>query len=1385
MRPILFLSILALFFSPLSAAVPALAQTGLPTQFTTPAQPEEVLITDLGGVSGFELHRPPTYTPWQRSANGSIYWCYTAGLPSCSGEFPNSAHVRWRAKLLDPTATIANDCEMMRAGNSSAARLGSYMYFFRGTQLYRKSLNSGSINLPLLVSQVPALPADAPSSPLAADAAGRLYFAVYDSGNNRSTIYRFTPDSGSSPAFITTADGPVTAIKPFSYSVSFTLTEAIAFIAGGVLYRWHPDGLLGSKVVLANGVTAFAIHTYTTSVGSFPVRLAQAYAAAGNTLLRVNASSQASVTLYTASGDNLVVGVATDSDGLSDEKNVYLAEAAVSCSPFCAATDVTLRRRSITAASNAPWDLILATNGGTNLRSDNAWLYYIPNPNNNPSGLAIHRIATDTPAIQIDLATERLEVNQALNNLNHDFFQIADRPTLVRGYVRVTADTTNTNQYPLSGRLVGKMNGVTLPGSPLTALEYVNVTNESDLSTLRGQITRTLTFELPESWVNYNPPSPGFPAQLTLELSVNPTGDPPETVGADPYANNSTSLTVLLLPRPRPCLLLNPVYATVGPVASYPEALPEILARARSLMPVKNFRVWERWESDELALGYIYTNDGDPYSLIDSDGRGELLGDMAFIAAFSDEPSNCFDTHWAAMVHPETPMESSTGSSVGGVSRGDIVLLFKVSGTDLEQPYNSERGGLILAHEMGHQYGRDHIACGSFPPDQQNFDDVPYNDCELSFTVDMDHPSTMYGIDPLSRTAIPPDQASDVMSYSYPKWASLAYWNNLVDLIPTSGQLAQQYGPQAPALLAHGVINETNHTGQFNQMAVLPQPAHKLSAPAAPLDGSAYILRLLDAGGLELSSTAVITEHTNEHAGAHILNFAQWLPFPAGARKIELWDGAQKLAEKAISANAPVINLQPLQIDALAESLHARWTAFDPDGDPLIFTLQYSADNGATWLSLLTGLSSGEITLSTAKLPASNQARLRVLAGDGVLTTPAVSEAFTVAPHAPQAVIGGLIEGERLEYGAERLVQGLISDPEDLSLDGSQMVWRLSGPASLVVTGTQLSLANLPPGSYELSLSGTDSGGLSGSTTRSFEVLPLVVPDAPTPAFDGFCLDQAYLQAAEVRLPGPTRPSAHLMHAGGYLYACFRDLPILSGSGKYLAGLRVDADASGEPLAQPGDTGFFVDESGLYYQAAGNGAAMPVTLSPQGKYEAFVQSGPGGWSAELRFGESLVGGWNHAARLLFQSSVSSPGDNTFNWPAGGGEAQPATWAAAYFGTPPTHPNRAPTAATGADLTWAPGSAASVGLDGSPSFDPDGDALTYQWTQTSGPAAVLSGANTVTPTLSVTPVAAPVTLTFRLVVNDGLLPSPPAEMAVTLLPPPAAANRRLFLPILAR
>ena len=94
-------------------------------------------------------------------------------------------------------------------------------------------------------------------------------------------------------------------------------------------------------------------------------------------------------------------------------------------------------------------------------------------------------------------------------------------------------------------------------------------------------------------------------------------------------------------------------------------------------------------------------------------------------------------------------------------------------------------------------------------------------------------------------------------------------------------------------------------------------------------------------------------------------------------------------------------------------------------------------------------------------------------------------------------------------------------------------------------------------------------------------------------------------------------------------------------------------------------------------------------------------------------------------------------------------------------------NRAPLAWAGPDRGGLAGE--TVTLEGA-GHDLDGDALTYRWTQVSGPAVALSSATAQKPTL-VVPAGATEPMVFALTVNDGLDDSAPDWVTAKLLTGP--------------
>ncbi len=116
---------------------------------------------------------------------------------------------------------------------------------------------------------------------------------------------------------------------------------------------------------------------------------------------------------------------------------------------------------------------------------------------------------------------------------------------------------------------------------------------------------------------------------------------------------------------------------------------------------------------------------------------------------------------------------------------------------------------------------------------------------------------------------------------------------------------------------------------------------------------------------------------------------------------------------------------------------------------------------------------------------------------------------------------------------------------------------------------------------------------------------------------------------------------------------------------------------------------------------------------------------------------------------------------------GGGNFSSRPSASVTLSPPPL--NQAPVANAGPDQSVASG-AAPVTLDGTGSSDPDAQAITYLWSQTSGPSVTLSSTTVASPTFTAPTLAIgdpDATLVFSLTVNDGLASSPADTVTITV------------------
>lgn len=309
--------------------------------------------------------------------------------------------------------------------------------------------------------------------------------------------------------------------------------------------------------------------------------------------------------------------------------------------------------------------------------------------------------------------------------------------------------------------------------------------------------------------------------------------------------------------------------------------------------------------------------------------------------------------------------------------------------------------------------------------------------------------------------------------------------------------------PPAERRASYRVADVSMRVWKDGRVDFLPWSSYAASSAPEARTGS-YSVEAVDASGTLLASQGftpgflVRSNPPREIDPAPVEDVP--LLLPAATRKVRVLRGGALLAEKPVSASAPVVQLvSPAGSGRRSGPLTISWTASDADGDPLEFDVEYSED-GQTWEVLASGLKATSHVEDLDDWPGGPAVRVRVLASDGFNTTAAESAPFEVPEKSPEVLIDEPIAGEALAAGEETWLEGSAFDLQDGELvDDSELAWRSSRDGDLG-RGSALSLEGLTPGTHVLTLTATNSRGRSASASIGVSVVAAGAPETPLAA---------------------------------------------------------------------------------------------------------------------------------------------------------------------------------------------------------------------------------------------------------------------------------------------
>ncbi len=883
---------------------------------------------------------------------------------------------------------------------------------------------------------------------------------------------------------------------------------------------------------------------------------------------------------------------------------------------------------------------------------------------------AIVRLPLNADAIVREIGITGWEMTQGIQRLANDVPLVAGKTTYVRLYPTLQ---DGTDVGAVMAELHGSRDNQPLPGSPIYP-ENITIPITDGL-TLANRVDSTggWLFRLPESWTRTGD---GLIAQSDTTITLRAVVDPYRVYADSDNPNDNTIQGDFLFTAKAPtCMVMRPV-STEGfyqPVYGY--NVSQVVALSETVLPTAKLITFPKndllREIDWCWKGIVYGPFcSTPYELSDDDSG--LLTKMGWLDFWADNPSICVTnnarTLYAGIIHKQAPWDW------GGLARrGKDQLLTKVP--TYGDPINRLNGlAMTMVHEIGHSYDRRHIDCGAPLGPDPNY---PYPTNMLDFGLTLDNPDLHIGFDPQARTPINPLVTKDFMSYCGPEWYSDYTWRAIFNKTrdPIFVPLPRA-GAAGEIVRVAGLIDMDDQQGTLDYAWALPMSTasenqrQKWTADLAPAwDGRApqatYHVQFIGAGGQLLADHDIDLGDVDDGDQDGSKPFELLVPAPATpVAQLRLMQDDMILATLSPGLAQPTVAVsQPTPGTTVESEVTIVWTASDPDDSHLFYTVQYSPNGGEHWFPLLVnfGGSGGDtqtITLDIAGEAGSSNALIRVLVSDGYNTGMGISQPFTVAARKPTVTIASPAPAELFRADETIPLYGVASDPEDGVIADDQFVWS-SGQV-----GQTAEIRGLAPGTHTVHLTATDSNGLSGSSSVSFDVAPLGVPETSSGfTLDGRCDEAGYQDASPLPLeayPNGSRASAQIIHTSSSLWLCISGL---DSSGGY-AGLLVDKDNSGDSAIQPGDFGYFVRQDGTRFVLEGDGSSL--VAAPSDPLSARIYDHGDIWSAELLVRKSALGSWQQRLSLAI-GHFAQGGDDASLWPKDAAMLNPQSWAETNLG----------------------------------------------------------------------------------------------------------------------